>query len=1195
MGKNGIVGQVLTTVVAIVVSIWGSPYAGAAVMMAGNIITGQLAKYDPIEGSRRETSGAIESEYGSTIPKVYGYYRVNGRVIWADNLVEKATTKRVGRSLFSRGQKVTEYSYRCNMALLLSEGEIDNIRRIWANNKLIYDARPDAKIKNTFSIQKSDIPLPTHTNNQRNTRKSFLKFLAKDYTEDTTVTIYASETKPNKYIADKIGIPVEEMEIYNGISYVLLKDFPLAEYGNAIPSFAFEVVNNSNKKQEELFYDFSPNDVKETLEKFVKKSALLNMKQTFLGYEKIGNTYLSAYYFVASEIKRDELIGNTYYIDDIKEVYKADGTIDYKPHTHKDYDLYERYSYLLLVKTEKINNEIKSDVIATIARNVQSALKNPIVISEDGFRVLVGSGIKSNKGELLCYDIKLDKFIKNIDIKISKTYDGYYYNPSSLISNNYGVFNIGNTLFTYTSDTNFITGKDDNFTLYSYNVDEDNQLFNLPKANAYGIYIDETKVLPVFVKDKNLLISNNNGETYKTIFTDINDLKNSNINFIYAFNNKAVFMYNRNLYYSDLNSKAKATKISQKEIYTDRFHPYNEVKLEKNILTILSQNVFYQVNLLTKEITEDQVKFSYKNNNYYLAKGEVERINDGRFLANGDYCYINTNNYETNENYKLSLIIEDLMKEAGIDNYDISKIKENDKNIRGYLINNPSAVKDNLQALGSVYNFVATDINGKLVFNYTDKKLKYRFSEDEIGVDFYNDIDDIDYEDKYKIEYVQDFEAPKSIILNYVNEELEYQNDTVNTESSATESNIEKRITTNLSLEENNAKNILDNLMSAALSGREKLSIEVDYKFDFLQINNLVSVTINGIEKTYIITKKNKDKIVIKLDLISYNPDFEIPLQDIKSKEVVNDDYEELNVSAIKLPTLINDNLTTTNTLLIDEDLDGINDNIGIKIEDKFFITNNRTQLIQVDTLNTDIIYYSPENKQQLIDHKSKIAVRQSFNKDINLSNIFIQYESEDYINNKMLNAISYNNEVMRFTKVTQDGDIFYLSGLIRYVNGFNTFKTDILDYNNRKQLFFLEDIEDNLSVSTALSENKEGHIIDFGGENYSDEELSFRETYSDLKLYNITQDIFYTYKEENKVSIKIDNTKINNPFINKDNLKMIIKYSDFNAKENEIINETVLDIKSKISLPINTKIVYIKFTDATKALSSNTIKIEII
>lgn len=141
------------------------------------------------------------------IPIIFGKAKVQGRIIWASHLKEskkiEEKVKYFKDSSFARSKKYhTEYLYSGYFALLLAEGEISNIGRVWINGKE-YDISP----YNYRFYEGSDTQMP-----------------------DPLI------------IAHEKNAPA-----FRGISYIVFENFPLKEFGNKIPHFEFEITKKAKK------------------------------------------------------------------------------------------------------------------------------------------------------------------------------------------------------------------------------------------------------------------------------------------------------------------------------------------------------------------------------------------------------------------------------------------------------------------------------------------------------------------------------------------------------------------------------------------------------------------------------------------------------------------------------------------------------------------------------------------------------------------------------------------------------------------------------------------------------------------------------------------------------------------------------------------------------------------------------------
>lgn len=161
------------------------------------------------EGPRLSDLSVTASTYGNPIPLLYGpENRIAGNLIWSSGLIEtKRTTKQGGKG--GPTVQTTEYSYRASFAIALSEGIVNRVRKVWANNKLIYDADAPAP----------DVP-------------SALYEAMRVYPGNFTQT-------PDPTVESYVG--VGQTPAYRGTAYVVFQDLQLADYGNRLPNLEFLV------------------------------------------------------------------------------------------------------------------------------------------------------------------------------------------------------------------------------------------------------------------------------------------------------------------------------------------------------------------------------------------------------------------------------------------------------------------------------------------------------------------------------------------------------------------------------------------------------------------------------------------------------------------------------------------------------------------------------------------------------------------------------------------------------------------------------------------------------------------------------------------------------------------------------------------------------------------------------------------
>ncbi|MBD0391232.1 glycoside hydrolase TIM-barrel-like domain-containing protein [Wolbachia endosymbiont of Pentalonia nigronervosa] len=144
-----------------------------------------------MHGARLQNLQVQTSTYGRVIPIVYGTARVAGNIIWAQPIKEEAVI-----TDSKNNNTNVAYNYHATLAIAICKGKVKKLNRIWANTKS-------------------------------------LNFDEIDY------TFYngTEEQNPDPFI-----LSIESStSAYRGVAYIVIKDFPLSDYNNSIPTFTFEV------------------------------------------------------------------------------------------------------------------------------------------------------------------------------------------------------------------------------------------------------------------------------------------------------------------------------------------------------------------------------------------------------------------------------------------------------------------------------------------------------------------------------------------------------------------------------------------------------------------------------------------------------------------------------------------------------------------------------------------------------------------------------------------------------------------------------------------------------------------------------------------------------------------------------------------------------------------------------------------
>ena len=188
-----------TLVLTTVGSVIGGPVGGALGALVGQGIDSALFKPARRQGPRLGDLTVQTSSYGTAIPRLFGTLRVAGTVIWSTDLIEHRTSSGGGK----RSAGGDSYSYSASFAVALSGRPIRNVRRMWADGKLLRGAAGDFKSATLFRLHLGD---------------------------------EAQAVDPLIGSLEGAATPA-----HRGIAYAVFEDMALADFGNRIPSLTFEV------------------------------------------------------------------------------------------------------------------------------------------------------------------------------------------------------------------------------------------------------------------------------------------------------------------------------------------------------------------------------------------------------------------------------------------------------------------------------------------------------------------------------------------------------------------------------------------------------------------------------------------------------------------------------------------------------------------------------------------------------------------------------------------------------------------------------------------------------------------------------------------------------------------------------------------------------------------------------------------
>jgi hypothetical protein len=178
------------------------------------------------EGPRLGDLTVSSSAYGAAIAIGYGTLRMAGNMIWSSGIREQQNVTRTrsgGKGGGGATQTSVTYSYFASFALSFGEGPAEDVLRIWADGKLIYDktgASPD--------VAKPDLKFRFHSG-------------AEDQLADPLIETHVGAGRA---------------PAHRGLATIVFEDLALADFGNRIPNITAEITYQRAAQQPYQLLDF---------------------------------------------------------------------------------------------------------------------------------------------------------------------------------------------------------------------------------------------------------------------------------------------------------------------------------------------------------------------------------------------------------------------------------------------------------------------------------------------------------------------------------------------------------------------------------------------------------------------------------------------------------------------------------------------------------------------------------------------------------------------------------------------------------------------------------------------------------------------------------------------------------------------------------------------------------------------------
>ncbi len=195
--------------------------------IVGNLLFPTRGPETVSEGPRLGDLSVTGSAYGAPIPIAYGTLRMAGQMIWSAGIREQknVSTTRTGGKGGGGGASHTSvtYAYFASFALAFGEGPAEDVLRIWADGKLIFDKRGTSA-----TVAKPGLRFRFHGG------------------EETEL--------PDPLIESHVG--AGQAPAHRGLCTIVFEDLALADFGNRVPNITAEITYRKTDEKPYQLIDF---------------------------------------------------------------------------------------------------------------------------------------------------------------------------------------------------------------------------------------------------------------------------------------------------------------------------------------------------------------------------------------------------------------------------------------------------------------------------------------------------------------------------------------------------------------------------------------------------------------------------------------------------------------------------------------------------------------------------------------------------------------------------------------------------------------------------------------------------------------------------------------------------------------------------------------------------------------------------
>lgn len=829
-------GMVLGTVGAVVGGFFGGPMGAQVGWMLGSMVGNAIDPQNQGEDAPHLNDLKITSSaYGRHISYVWGTVRKAGDVLWALDRVPHAQHAQQGKG--GGDGPVTGWTYSCTFAMGLCKGPIKGVRRIWANNKLVYDVSEG----NTGFV--GDI-----------------KFRMNFYSGNETQL-------PDPIMEQHLG--VGNTPAYRGLAYIVFDDLDLSQFGSdGIPNFEFELVNSdeSTVSHQSTYYEIEPTT------NVYRKGVMYN---TYNKYMYVATSFLDANGI--SRIKMMKIDPSSNLV-----IQKITTNIAVSANATTEGTeiimLQDQFGNVVIpVSMPNSNNEqflifdaetlmYKWSITGETSSDYQRNGKR--FLTDDNTTFWGFSFVNDHSGDWQVYKGMVYSFvpikrIKGLKYNMADAYNfamnkekqELYFiahdtvNNKTYVSKNelYGDFNQE-----WFQIPNPATGTLTATDLY-YDYVSGSLFILTANGNTYG----QSLVYKLNVDDLTYTTTLWNGVDLKPIQEQRVFMSNTNIQGAYSISYlKWDSMQSEDTQYSLTDSMgvsigSKTGEYNPDNDYSVFFGTKNIAQINGMIATLNNELYTLQHASPVDEVAVAQVQAKISSlTNLLNTNNEVMFIHYGNRISDGSYYLKN--------------IVRDISLHAGLteDKIDVSDL--DGIPVRGYATSNRTQARSLLQQLAPIFGFDAVESNRKIKFIKRGKDAVATIQYNELGA---QDVgSSMNFDKALQITRMQELELPKIaniIYLDYLKDKQQNNQQSIR-KTKDSQSTVTYEVPIVMTADE--AKSAIERINYNTWSSREKFQFSTNYKYCYLEPTDIVNIVTK--EKTYRvrITKKTEGNGVIKFE-----------------------------------------------------------------------------------------------------------------------------------------------------------------------------------------------------------------------------------------------------------------------------------------------------------------------------------------